>query len=50
MKIVRFKLKPHTFWKNADFPRVERAALYPNQGDPLFALAQSIKHRLNGNG
>jgi hypothetical protein len=44
--VSKFKLDPRTFWKNGDFPRVERAALYPNQGDPLFALAQSIKNRL----
>jgi hypothetical protein len=46
--VAKFKFNPHTFWKKSDFPRVERAALYPNQNDPLFSLAQSIKHRLNG--
>ena len=44
--VAKFKFNPRTFWKNGDFPRVERAAFYPNQGDPLFALAQSIKNGL----
>ena len=47
--VAKFKFNPRTFWKNCDFPRIESAALYPNQSDPLFDLTQSIKSHLNGN-
>jgi hypothetical protein len=46
--VAKFKFNPHSFWKNSVFPRVEHAALYPNQNDPFFDVAQSIKYRLNG--
>jgi hypothetical protein len=44
--VAKFSFNPRTFWKNSDFPRVERPALYPDQGDPLFRLARSVKDRL----
>jgi FRG domain len=47
--VAKFKFNPQTLWKNSDFPRVKGRALYPNRGDPVFDLAQSIKNRLNGN-
>ena len=47
--VAKFKIAPRTSWKNKDFPPVLRPALYPDQSDPFFALAQSIKNHLNGN-
>jgi hypothetical protein len=44
--LAKFKFNVRTFWKNSDFPRIERAALYPDENDPLFELAQSIRQRL----
>jgi hypothetical protein len=44
--VAKFSFRPRTFWKSDAFPKVERAALYPDKDDPLFKLAQEIRNRL----
>jgi len=44
--IAKFQFNPATFWKGTTFPRVGKAALYPNKKDKLFDLASSIKGNL----
>ena len=46
--VAKFKFNPRSFWRNGYFPRIERAALYPDEGCPIFAVAQSIKCQLPG--
>lgn len=47
--VAKFRFNPREFWKHDTFPMVERAALYPDQNDPLFDLTQSIKQDLPAN-
>jgi len=47
--VAKFKFNPQTFWRQSDFPRVERAALYPDGNDPLLNLVRSVKQRVSGN-
>ena len=42
--VAKFKFDPRTFWRNADFPQVEYAALYADKNDPLFNIIQPIKN------
>jgi hypothetical protein len=44
--VAKFEFDPETFWSSADFPQVERSALYPNQTDPFFQVAEVIKRSL----
>jgi hypothetical protein len=44
--IAKFRLNPKKFWKNDAFPIVERPALYPNDDDPLYQLAQGVQRAL----
>lgn len=41
--VAKFRFDPRTFWKDDAFPRVETAALYPNNNDPLYKLMQAVK-------
>lgn len=43
--IAKFRFNPDDFRHDSNFPIVQRCALYPDQNDPLFDLAKSIKHR-----
>jgi hypothetical protein len=44
--IAKFRFNPTTFWTDDSFPMVNKAALYPNDDDPLFELSDSIKRNL----
>jgi len=44
--VAKFRFDPRTFWKDSAFPKVGNFALYPNEGDPLFELTQSVKRNL----
>jgi hypothetical protein len=44
--IAKFKFHPRSFWRNRDFPRVKRSALYPDAKDPIFNLTQLVKESL----
>ncbi|QOZ23605.1 FRG domain-containing protein [Bradyrhizobium sp. CCBAU 51753] len=45
--VAKFSFKPASFWKNDDFPRVARSALYPSEkSDPVYRLALGVKKRL----
>jgi hypothetical protein len=44
--VAKFAFDPKTFWNDDDFPIVERSALYPNQTDPFYEVAETIKHSL----
>jgi hypothetical protein len=41
--IAKFSFDPGKFWKDKSFPKVNRAALYPDKDDPLFKLANGVK-------
>ena len=45
--VAKFVFDPQTFWTATEFPLFRWDALYPNQGDPLFTVAQNIKAILN---
>lgn len=40
--LAKFRFNPRTFWKDDNFPMVAKTALYPNNNDPLFQLAQLV--------
>jgi hypothetical protein len=44
--VAKFRFNPRTFWKSNRFPRVDRAALYPNKSDPMFRLTDAIRRQL----
>jgi hypothetical protein len=44
--VAKFRFDPKTFWKTNAFPKVGKSALYPDEDDPLFELAQSVKRNL----
>ncbi|VIO68870.1 hypothetical protein CI1B_24040 [Bradyrhizobium ivorense] len=45
--VAKFSFKPASFWKNDDFPRVARSALYPSEkSDPVYRLALGVKNQL----
>jgi hypothetical protein len=44
--VAKFEFDPKAFWNNDDFPMVERSALYPNQTDPFYEVAETIKQSL----
>jgi hypothetical protein len=44
--VAKFEFDPRTFWNDDDFPMVERSALYPNQTDPFYEVAEIIKQSL----
>jgi hypothetical protein len=44
--ITKFKFKPSTFWDKENFPQIKHNALYPDDHDPLFEMAQKIKTKL----
>lgn len=47
--VAKFYFHPVNFWNSKDFPQVTKAALYPDQDDPLFKLAQALRRDLNSN-
>ncbi|MBR0693712.1 FRG domain-containing protein [Bradyrhizobium lablabi] len=45
--VAKFVFDPATFWKNDNFPRVAKTALYPSErSDPLYRLALEVKKQL----
>lgn len=47
--VAKFRFRPSAFWKDADFPRVSREALYPSaERDELVALAERVRASLGG--
>jgi hypothetical protein len=45
--VAKFCFEPASFWKNRDFPRVPKSALYPSQDDdPLYKLALDVQKDL----
>jgi FRG domain-containing protein len=44
--VAKFKFNPRRFWRNRDFPRVKRNALYPDAKDPIFNLTRHVKDSL----
>ncbi|MCC8942078.1 FRG domain-containing protein [Bradyrhizobium sp. Arg68] len=45
--VAKFSFKPASFWKNDDFPRMARSALYPSEkSDPVYRLALGVKKQL----
>jgi hypothetical protein len=44
--IAKFRFDPSVFWRGDDFPKISRAALYPDQMDPLCEITRQIKHQL----
>ena len=45
--VAKFVFNPATFWKNDNFPRVARRALYPTASDDaLYQLALAVQQRL----
>jgi hypothetical protein len=44
--VAKFYFTPRTFWRDDAFPMVERSALYPNNRDPFYEIAERIKHTL----
>ena len=47
--VAKFSFAPASFWKNDDFPRVSKTALYPSENsDPLYRLALGVKKQLGG--
>lgn len=44
--ITKFKFKPSTFWDKDNFPQIKHDALYPDDHDPLYEMAQKIKAEL----
>jgi FRG domain-containing protein len=41
--VAKFRFNPRTFWVNDSFSKVKNSALYPDEDDPLFKLALSVK-------
>lgn len=42
--VAKFRFNPGTFWEaNSPFPQVSEAALFPNDDDPMFELAQEME-------
>jgi hypothetical protein len=44
--LAKFHLKPAAFW-NSEYRPIPQAALFPNQTDPLFRHADSIRQKLS---
>lgn len=44
--IAKFVFNPQTFWIDADFPMIGKAALYPDEHDQMFDLAEELKSQL----
>jgi hypothetical protein len=41
--VAKFEFDPRTFWNDDTFPMVDRSALYPNETDPFYQVAETIK-------
>jgi hypothetical protein len=45
--VAKFAFSPSSFWKNDNFPKVAKTALYPSaKNDPLYQLALGVKEQL----
>lgn len=44
--IAKFRFNPAIFWDEDNFPQIKHNALYPDEHDPLFEMAQKIKTEL----
>lgn len=44
--IAKFRFNPRKFWRDASFPMIEAAALYPDEHDDLLHLTTRIKAEL----
>jgi hypothetical protein len=44
--IAKFVFNPLTFWNDAEFPMIGNSALYPDEHDPMFDLANALKAQL----
>jgi len=44
--IAKFVFEPRSFWGGPDFPIIPKAALYPDDHDPLLDLAKRLKTSL----
>jgi len=42
--IAKFRLDLSTFWRDPNFKKIEREALYPDLHDPLFKLLKYPGH------
>ncbi len=45
--VAKFYFHPIDFWSSQTFPQVPRDALYPNQDDPLYTLAQELRQHIS---
>lgn len=45
--VAKFRFDPETFWKGDPFPLVSKKELYPDSSDPVFTLAQGIRHAVD---
>lgn len=46
--VAKFRFKPSTFWRGAQFPKLSHKALYPApSNDPLHDLTKRIRENLN---
>jgi hypothetical protein len=41
--VAKFRFDPRTFWRDDNFRKVERSALYPDGSDPFYQFAEHIK-------
>jgi len=44
--VAKFYFNPRKFWQDDTFPMVERSALYPNDRDSFYEVAERIKQTL----
>jgi hypothetical protein len=44
--IGKFVFNPQIFWKDSDFPMIGKSALYPDDHDPMFSLANHLIEQL----
>ena len=44
--VAKFSFHPSSFWESDAFPPVSEPALFPNDNDPLYSLAETIKKSL----
>jgi FRG domain len=46
--VAKFRFNPSTFWKNSNFPKIGKRALYPSRAqDQLCRLAEDVKAALS---
>jgi FRG domain len=49
--VAKFVFRPASFWKNDNFPKVAKTALYPPaKNDPLYKLALGVQKELGAGG